>query len=1855
MERTANEITISISPTLECQWRWRSTSALACILDEQKLPAPSTSYSITIPKNFDLTRGEVLKEPHTHTFTTHTPEVNNASITNWKTPALPVFQVEINQKVSKETLVQHMAFVGQDKSRVAVLVADATPSPDSHATSEEIAFMKGRYFEVTPERELSADTGFTLNVSPGIQPERGNELGQESRAVAEFYTFPPLRFIGISCRDTKGTTLTIPTSQKTAKQPGSAKRCDPLNVVQLAFSAPVLKDALKNSLSSSPDLRGGRKDFDPWDDVYSSSGLNINNTKGQHYFTNLPYGLKAYTTYTLQGDAAAIRDQFGRTLAEPISISFLTDHRSPRYVLDNEFSVLEKESDSQLPVVVNNVDSLKISYQALTSTTNQSGLSQELTPYKAQDIAYRFPIDIRGLLKGRSGVVQGTLTTKPATPDGQRWFFSQVTPYGVHAKLGHFNSLVWVTSLATGQVIEGAKVSIITDTLNKLQTAPKELSTALTDQRGIAMLAGTAALDPKLELLNEWENMKPRLIVRVEKDGELALVPITWDTQVYAGDLYPNSEQQYGHIHTWGTTAQGLYKAGDTVQFVLWVRDQNNDTFTAPPLKGYKLKVLDPTDTVVFEAPEVTLSEFGAYSAEFTTKPSAAVGWYRFVLTSSFSTQEWQPLRVLISDFTPAPFRVSAELNAESFRQGQAVAVSTQARLHAGGPYSNASVRVSANLRGAPLEVADTTIAKFSFESELEKDLQIFQKEEQLDSKGDHSAQFTLSSDEIPYGNLVVESAVRDDRGKFVASFTKKQFIGRDRYVGLLQNDWVLNAGREAQILGVVIDGSKVISSGNAFSLVVSYEETKAARVKSAGNTYITRYEQEFVEVSRCELVSQATPVQCAFTPQKPGRYKLSASVKDSQGRQHTTNLYRWAGGTGDVIWQSGTDNELPIIPEKKQYKVGETARFFIRNPYPGAQALLTTERYGVQRSWVQTLADASAVIELPVTADHIPGFFFSATVTSPRVEKAVEDQVDLGKPSFKMGYVEIPVVDPAKQLQIEVKPRGEVFKPRETVIVDLSATTPQGKLPPLEYAVTVLDEAVFDLISQGKDYFNPYRGFYTLDALDVRNYNLIKILLGRQKFEKKGASAGGDGGSNLELRSIKKFVSYWNPSIKPDEQGRATISFQTPDNLTSWKVFTIAVTKDDQMGLGEGIFRVNKETEIRSALPNQVRAGDRFMATFTVMNRTNSPRTLNISADISGAESHGKPSLESIAAEPFKRYSVAIPVIAGKPGEMQFTITAVGSAGGGGDKVQLKLPILTRHTLQTAATFGSSDGKAVSEPVTIPANITAGSGTLGVVLSSSVLGNLDGAFTYMKDYPFECWEQQLSKAVVAAHYLSLAPYLPKSFQWAHADELVKSALANMSSFQTPSGALSFFVAQDEYANQYLSAYTALALGWLRERGYTIPQQSEAKLHTYLQSILKGNEFPPFYTPSMQANVRATALAALAKANAITSRDLQRYTNNLKGASLFGKAALLEAALALNAPSETIREVIRQILNTAQESSGKFTLSEVVDTASTRILSSEMRSQCAVLDAFLSAIQRPGAPKDRELETVVPKLVRSITLERKRKERWENTQENTICVRALAHYSEMYEKDTPHLDLSVDLGEGKSTHLILESIRTEPIEVSRPLTPADAGRSTAVNVSASGQGRFYHSTRLTYATSEPKSTPTNAGMEVFREYSVQRDGKWVLLSDPITVKQGELIRVDLYLKLPTARNFVVVNDPVPGGLEAVNRDLATTSSVDAEQVEFTAPEGSVWWNSQGWVEFRANLWSFYHKELHHSAARFYSEYLPSGNYRLSYVAQAIASGEFAVPSTHAEEMYDPDIFGESAARTIKIEALESGR
>jgi uncharacterized protein YfaS (alpha-2-macroglobulin family) len=666
--------------------------------------------------------------------------------------------------------------------------------------------------------------------------------------------------------------------------------------------------------------------------------------------------------------------------------------------------------------------------------------------------------------------------------------------------------------------------------------------------------------------------------------------------------------------------------------------------------------------------------------------------------------------------------------------------------------------------------------------------------------------------------------------------------------------------------------------------------------------------------------------------------------------------------------------------------------------------------------------------------------------------------------------------------------------------------------------------------------------------------------------------------------------------------------------------------------------------------MPNQVTEGDSFEAGFSIMNRTSKTRQLTVDISAAGmveteAGQKARRATRSLEVEPYKRATVWLPLKTTDDGLI--TLTARGGDELDQDGIVHKIVVGKRYRLETAATYGSTMADLITERILYPPDIRTDVGRVSVHLSPSVIGNLEGAFRYLRDYSYICWEQVLTRGVMASHYNNLKSYISDDFSWKDSERMPQSMLEQAASYQAPNGGMTYYIPQDRYVSPYLSAYTALAFNWLRKSGYQIPAGVEEKLHGYLLNLLRRNVMPGFYTKGMASTVRAVALAALVDHGKVMPADLQRYRPHVPQMSLFGKAHFLLASLGVSGTDAIRAEVANLILAHANQSSGKFVLSEVIDDSYSRILSSALRTNGAILSALTEyGRTEPG----RQLVGDIPyKLVRYITQSRKNRDHWENTQENMFCMNALVDYSRVYESEAPDLTLRAFIDGQILGRASFTDLRDDPVEFEKPIGANDPGREAAVKLEREGKGRYYYSARLSYALQALKTEAINAGIEIHREYSLERDGKWELLENRMQIKRGDLVRVDLFVSLPTARNFVVVDDPVPGGLEPVNRDLATASVVDADKGSFKAAGGSWWFRYSDWSSYGVSRWSFYHRELRHNAARFYSEYLPAGNYHLSYTAQAIASGEFVVMPAKAEEMYDPDIYGMGVPGVLKVE------
>ncbi len=1914
MERNAEELPITISPEVNCHWRWVSTQALACNLDAKDYLKPAREYVVTVEPGIRDMDGTTIGGTVTRSRVTQLPEVSWSWVRTWMHPGVPVFHTRFSQPVTRDSVESSVYFRIAGLEEPVAVAAEPDPRdrrppvyPEGVEPETATAGQEARdVWWVQPARELPPGRTVVLNARDGLVSALGPLPGRGKDNLSRAVTFEEFRFEGVSCENNAderirylpdGSTVRIEWAPVSAWQsrerlvPVARERamCNPLARVSLTFSTPVLPSQIARGVGFTPSLAGKRQDYDPWTQVRDYSrlrgedGLRLANV-------HLPERLQAFQEYRVNslppetvdaGLPTRIRDEFGRPLAGEFDVTFMTDHRRPDYRLLHGDAVLESGVDSEVPLYVTNLEEVQFRYRLLNLEGAKTGLAQVIEPPAVEDVAFALPAGVRQMIRADSGAVLGRIRTIPATEyDSSAWqYFWQVTPYQVHVKAGHYNTLVWVTRLNNGKPVRGARVSIVRGAFARVVgglAAPQAVAEpARTSRHGIATLAGMETLDPALETFvwcRREESGCERLFVLVEGREGMALLPLDHSFLARASEasrwrVRERQKRRYGHVRAWGTTAQGIYRAGDTVQYKFYVRDQDVRTLVGPESATYTLRIQDPAGNSVHEVKDVRLNRFGAAHGEYAVPETAVMGWYQFELSADFTDYEWRPMRVLVTDFTPAPFRVSNELNGDLFGPGDTLRVDTTAALHSGGAYTQAEARVAVDLRQRGFRSSHPEASTFRFDtSSYPERLQVHQELGDLDDAGAHAAEVELRAGGIVYGRLRAESAVRDDRGKYVTATAYADFSAVDRLVGLRKDEWVFRQKEPAELSYIVVDDAGEPAADTQVLLRIERQVRKVAQVKGAGNAYLPRFSEEWVEAGECAGIPEYKALDCTFTPEHAGSYRVTAVIDDTQDRRQQTEMYLWVVGEGRVVWWERPGYAMELVPEATGFEVGDKARYLVKNPFPGATALVSVERYGVIDQWQQKLEGSTPIIEFRIKPDYVPGAYLSVVAVSPRVASpppeshAGLDYVDLGKPAFRMGYAEVPVVDPYKQLEVEVETDRELYKPREHVAVKLKAGPRHGRRRPVEFAVAVLDEAVFDLIGQGEDYFDPYKGFFSLDAPDVQNYSLLLRILGRQKFEKKGASPGGDGGAGPDMRTLFKYVAHWEPSLPANRRGEAEFGFSLPENLTGWRVLAMAVTESDRFGLGSASFKTNQPTEIRAVMPNQVTEGDDFAAGFSVMNRTGEARTIDVVIEAEGdvgTEAYTRVA-DSLELGPYRRETVYLPLSAGRlkaarerpQGEIRFRVRAQDAADG--DALAHQLPVLKNRSFEVAAEYGSITDEPATEEVLFPEDIHTDTGDVSVVLAPTVIGNLEGAFRYMRDYPYLCWEQKLSKALLAAQFTELKGRMDNSLTWPGSADLPGQTLRQTAGFQAPNGGMGYWTAADSYASPYLSAYTALGFAWLREAGHEIPERVESRLHDYLLNLLRRDVMPGYFSRGMSSSVRAVALAALARRGRLDRGELLRYADQVQYMSLFGKAHFLDAALQMGPSGTLASDVLREVMDASVGSAGKRLFNEQLDRGYARILSSPLRANCALLSAFARLDDPAAYGLSEEMATG---MVRALTQSRGARTHWESTQENTFCMNALIDYARKWEQVEPDMHAEAQLDDVRIGQTRFRNFRDAAVTLSLPISPEHPGKRSQIRVRREGQGRLYYAARLTYSPRGTAAGRVNAGIGVRREYSVQRDGEWRMLAEGDSVRRGELLRVDLFVELPTARNFVVVDDPVPGGLEPVNRDLATASGVDAEEGAFTASKGSRWFDYDDWNYFRSQRWSFYHQETGHDAVRFYSDYLPPGRYHLAYTAQAIAEGEFQVRPTHAGEMYDLDTYGKSAALRLVIHSGEGSR
>ena len=292
-----------------------------------------------------------------------------------------------------------------------------------------------------------------------------------------------------------------------------------------------------------------------------------------------------------------------------------------------------------------------------------------------------------------------------------------------------------------------------------------------------------------------------------------------------------------------------------------------------------------------------------------------------------------------------------------------------------------------------------------------------------------------------------------------------------------------------------------------------------------------------------------------------------------------------------------------------------------------------------------------------------------------------------------------------------------------------------------------------------------------------------------------------------------------------------------------------------------------------------------------------------------------------------------------------------------------------------------------------------------------------------------------------------------------------------------------------------------------------------------------------------------------------------------------------------------------------------------------------------------TAALRPQHPRLAPLLESVLQSARSDAVSR-----WNTVDQSMLAEAIESVVAPLGLSATRHLSVIDARGETVSRQLRPAGADSMPLALERYVVADGARRVVRVRLSSSADTPTYYALTLFEVPLARPVRPDHEGIAVERWYERYEDGT------PITeVKEGELVRVRLRITAPRDREFVVIDDPLPAGLEAVDQALRTTAlppyagapRLDGDSRE--GPVGQKWlygsWDGGWWTPWE-------HKEIRDDRVLWFARQLWRGSYQASYVARATTAGLFVRPPAQAEEMYNPAVHGRSEGGVFSVRSAD---
>lgn len=1323
-------------------------------------------------------------------------------------------------------------------------------------------------------------------------------------------------------------------------------------------------------------------------------------------------------------------------------------------------------------------------------------------------------------------------------------------------KTGRNRIVTFVAGRAGGEPIAGAEIFMF--------TRDGKPATATTNANGFAELPVPAQRPEDL-----------RIVAR--HSGDVAVSALA----SYAFNA--SREQWNGYIYT----DRPVYRPGHTAQFKGILRVGAGGGYLVPAGRQVNVAINDPDQKAVYQK-TLTASANGTVQDSFNIASNAALGSYAIEVKPA-GTDDYIGGNFEVQEYKKPEYEVRVTSSKARVLQGETVQAVIDARYYFGEPVANAKVKYSVYR------------SRYWFPLWYEPD----------DDEGGGDAE--PPGDDSDEGDQLSDvDGVLDADGKLTISFETKPS----------EHKWDFRYRIEARVTDAAnreISGSGwVTATYGSFVLNVQpdryfHQPGTRGAFKIEARDYDSKPVQSKVHV---ELVkwnwrdpskravksstdvatgSDGTATADLAIPADGGSYRVIASARTPEGRDIEQSSYLWIAGRGEMDF-GGERKTVEIVPDKKRYRPGDTARLLIVTGRANTPVLVSVEGRDLRSQQIIRSKDSTAVFEVPVTVEDEPGFFVSA-------------QFVRGGELYQ-GVKRIKVPPEEHKLNVKMATDKAQYQPGAPATYTLDVTDSAGKpVPRAEFSLGVVDEAIYAIRRDSTpDIVNHFFGtswniVYTTSSFEyyfTGEAGKRRMRLASLRPPSKLAQLKPEREVRPKVRKVFPDTAFWAPAVVTDANGRATARVTFPDTLTTWRATARGVTADTKVGAATLKTIVRKNLILRLAVPRFFVQGDEVVIGALVHNYLASEKTARVSLKVEGLD------VVSGATQ-----EVRIPSRGELKVEWRVRARQVRNARIYGeaitdeesDALELELPVNPPGVKIGLSKGGSIGGSGdTSFALTFPQQVEPGSRSLTLRISPSIAGSLFGALDYLTAFPYGCVEQTMSSflpnIIVQQAVRELG--VKSNVDAAALNEKIRAGLDRLYSFQHEDGGWGWWQTDDSHP--FMTAYVVAGLVQAKAAGTQVNEEAIERGAAWLES-----HNDPKYLPDMRAYIAySLALAGKKSANPPALDRLSPY-----GLAILGQVSDRKA--------EIVAMLEKQVKQNDAEAWWPAARDEMLDFAA------DVTPEATAYAVKFLASQNPN-------HALLPKAAVWLMNHRSEGYWWSSTKQTAMVIYGLIDFLKASRELNPNLTATVYVNDqavltkqfATATAIDSPEIRLDEVK----LKPGE----NRIRVTSAGQGRLYYSARAEYYSTEEKLQKTGqVQLNILRDYyrlAPEKAGEKIVYDlAPLEggVAPGDTIAVRLTVTGGDWK-YLLIEDPIPAGTEFIERD-------NLYELKSRPP----WWR-----------YGFTRRELHDDRMAIFQTYFNQGQDQYFYLLKVVNPGAFRVSPARVQPMYQPEFLSTTESRRLEV-------